>query len=354
MPLDRIFMNGLYPQLFTDEEAATLRERADANGNGSDPLGVVRRAAAAGGGLRAPPGDRATREQLERLRAGVRPGSGRAAVPLSPAARHGRGRGPGRRDRGATARMNVRDLLEDQEDLHLRRLGRRRQDDHLGGDRDGHGGAGAEGRGAHDRPGQAAGELARPAGAGQRGAARRPGALRRARHRDEGRAVGDDARREAHLRRSRRAPRARRGDARPHPPEPHLPGDLQRDGGLAGVHGDGEALRAAPGGALRPAGARHAADAARARLHRRARAHVALHRGPLAPVLPEARTAWRKGARALRRRAVLGAEAHHGHRPAAGPVRVLPELRQHGGGLQRARAAREGAARRTATRRSCS
>ena len=143
----------------------------------------------------------------------------------------------------------------------------------------------------------------------QRGAARRPRALRGARHRDEGRAVGDDAGREAHVRRPGRAPRPRRGDARPHPAEPHLPGDLQRDGGLAGVHGDGEAVRAAPGGALRPARARHAADAPRARLHRRAGAHVAVHRGALAAVLPQARTAWREGARALWGRAVLGASS---------------------------------------------
>ena len=41
-------------------------------------------------------------------------------------------------------------------------------------------------------------------------------------------------------------------------------------------------------------------DAPRARLHRRARAHVAVHRGPLAAVLPEARPARREGARPLR------------------------------------------------------
>ena len=66
VPLDRIFMNGLYPQLFTDPEAATLRERADSNGNGSDPLGVIRQAA-----LRAAVSEHrratANTEQLERL-----------------------------------------------------------------------------------------------------------------------------------------------------------------------------------------------------------------------------------------------------------------------------------------------
>ena len=49
-----------------------------------------------------------------------------------------------------------------------------------------------------------------------------------------------------------------------------LPGALERRGRLAGVHGDGEAPRAAPGGPLRPAGARHAAHPQRARLPRRA------------------------------------------------------------------------------------
>jgi anion-transporting ArsA/GET3 family ATPase len=69
VPLDRIFMNGLYPQLFNDEEAATLRERADSNGNGSDPLGVLRQAA-----LRAAVSEHrratANTEQLERLAEG--------------------------------------------------------------------------------------------------------------------------------------------------------------------------------------------------------------------------------------------------------------------------------------------
>ena len=73
---------------------------------------------------------------------------------------------------------------------------------------------GAEGRRGHDRPGQAAGQLARPAGAGQRAAARRPRALRPARDRDGGRAVGDDARRQAHVRRPHRAPGARRAGTR--------------------------------------------------------------------------------------------------------------------------------------------
>ena len=67
VPLDRIFMNGLYPQLFTDAEAGTLRDHAEqSNGNGSDPLGVIRQAA-----LRAALSEHrratANHEQLERL-----------------------------------------------------------------------------------------------------------------------------------------------------------------------------------------------------------------------------------------------------------------------------------------------
>ena len=66
VPLDRIFMNGIYPQLFTDEEAVVLREHATANGNGSDSPAALRRAA-----VRAAVSEhrRATshHEQLERL-----------------------------------------------------------------------------------------------------------------------------------------------------------------------------------------------------------------------------------------------------------------------------------------------
>jgi anion-transporting ArsA/GET3 family ATPase len=67
LDLDRVFMNGLYPELFSEDEATTLRERVErdeaANGDGS----VVLRAA-----LRAALSEyrRATaqREQLQRLR----------------------------------------------------------------------------------------------------------------------------------------------------------------------------------------------------------------------------------------------------------------------------------------------
>ena len=72
LPLDLILMNGIYPELFTDGEAAVLRDQAeqDSNGNGGDPLGVARRAA-----MRAAVSEhrRATAnvEQLERLADGT-------------------------------------------------------------------------------------------------------------------------------------------------------------------------------------------------------------------------------------------------------------------------------------------
>jgi anion-transporting ArsA/GET3 family ATPase len=71
MRLDRIILNGIYPDLFSDSEAETLRERyeqeADANGNGSN---TIRRAA-----LRAALSEytraRGHREQLDRLQQGA-------------------------------------------------------------------------------------------------------------------------------------------------------------------------------------------------------------------------------------------------------------------------------------------
>ena len=130
-----------------------------------------------------------------------------------------------------------------------------------------------EGRGADDRPGEAARQLARAARARQRGDARRA----RARSPSTGIemkgelwAMMLDAKRTFDDLVERHAPDEETRDRIL--AEPDLPGDLERDGRLAGVHGDGEALRAPPGGALRPARARHAADPPRARLHRRARA----------------------------------------------------------------------------------
>jgi len=68
--LDRVFMNGMYPELFGDDEARLLTERAEqdaaGNGNGALPRGALR--AAISEYRRA----KAQREQLERLRKGVR------------------------------------------------------------------------------------------------------------------------------------------------------------------------------------------------------------------------------------------------------------------------------------------
>jgi anion-transporting ArsA/GET3 family ATPase len=63
--LDQIFMNGLYPELFSDDEAATLRERLDAaDGAGAPVLRAAIRAA-----LSEHRRATAQQEQLQRLRA---------------------------------------------------------------------------------------------------------------------------------------------------------------------------------------------------------------------------------------------------------------------------------------------
>ena len=97
--------------------------------------------------------------------------------------------------------------------VRLRRLGRRRQDDDLGGDRAGDGGARGEGRGRDDRPGQAARQRARARGARERAAPGRARRLAASGLDDRRRAVGDDARPEADVRRADRADRAGPGRA---------------------------------------------------------------------------------------------------------------------------------------------
>src|SRR4029079_7000190 len=66
LDLDRVFMNGLYPELFDDAEAGVLRERLPQESNGSDQIDVLRKAA-----LRAALSEHhradAQRAQLERL-----------------------------------------------------------------------------------------------------------------------------------------------------------------------------------------------------------------------------------------------------------------------------------------------
>jgi hypothetical protein len=63
--LDQIFMNGLYPELFSDQEAAKLRDRIEAaDGEGTVVLRAAIRAA-----LSEHRRSTAQREQLQRLRA---------------------------------------------------------------------------------------------------------------------------------------------------------------------------------------------------------------------------------------------------------------------------------------------
>jgi anion-transporting ArsA/GET3 family ATPase len=72
LKLDRIFMNGIYPELFTDQEAATLRDLLERDAEAGDgAAGLVRR-----GALRAAISEhrrsQSQREQLSRLERGAR------------------------------------------------------------------------------------------------------------------------------------------------------------------------------------------------------------------------------------------------------------------------------------------
>jgi anion-transporting ArsA/GET3 family ATPase len=71
LKLDRIFMNGIYPELFTDAEAGTLRDRLEQEAGNGNGAAIVRRAA-----LRAAISEHrraeAQREQLARLEQGSR------------------------------------------------------------------------------------------------------------------------------------------------------------------------------------------------------------------------------------------------------------------------------------------
>ncbi len=159
--------------------------------------------------------------------------------------------------------------------------------------------------------------------------------------------MGDDARRESNLRRADRAPGAGRGVARPGAEQPDLPADLQRPRRLAGVHGDGEAVRAAHRGPLRPARARHAADPQRARLSRRAETADPVHRGPLAAHVHEADRAGGEGRRPRRLGRAGDLQADRRLRPARRPGRVLQRLQRHGRRLPGAGEAGQQAARRS-------
>jgi anion-transporting ArsA/GET3 family ATPase len=71
MKLSQIYMNGLYPELFSDREARALSAHLERNGSESGPAAPLRRAA-----VRAAVSEhrraRAHREQLERLQDGTR------------------------------------------------------------------------------------------------------------------------------------------------------------------------------------------------------------------------------------------------------------------------------------------
>ena len=79
-----------------------------------------------------------------------------------------------------------------------------------------------------------------------------------------------DARHRDHVRPAHPDLRARRRAGATHPREPLLPQHRRRALGHAGVHGDGEAVRAPRPRRVRPHRRRHAADPSRARLPRRA------------------------------------------------------------------------------------
>ena len=109
--LDLIFMNGIYPELFTRRRGGGPA-RARRAGLERQWRPARRRAPRRGarGGLGAPARERA-HGAARAARQRDRDRTGRAAVPVPAAARHGRGRGARRPDRGAG--VNVRDMLED-------------------------------------------------------------------------------------------------------------------------------------------------------------------------------------------------------------------------------------------------
>ena len=241
--VDRVYMNAMYPERFGEEEAAKLERVLEITEG--PPRGGSRRR------LRAAPGAFSARS-FSGWSAAVSVPSGRCPSSSSragrpPSSARGGAGGAGPCADGERRRRHP----QRPQGLHLRRLRGRRQDHHLGRPRGRARLARPEGRGADDRPREAPGRLARARGARQRAAPGRSGAVRERRDRDGGRALGDDAGREGDLRRAGAQARSRRGDPRPHPPEPHLPPALERAGRLTGVHGDGEALRDPPGGPLR-------------------------------------------------------------------------------------------------------
>ena len=150
------------------------------------------------------------------------------------------------------------------------------------------------------------------------------------------RAVGDDARPQAHVRRADRADRAGPGKRPGDQGQPRLPRAVHRGLGLAGVHRRGQAVRPRPGGRFRPAGARHAAVAQRARLPRRPGPADLVPRGTRRQGVRAADRAGDARARPRRLAAAVGAAPGDRRRPAQRPDHVLRAAGRHDRRLQRA------------------
>ena len=151
-----------------------------------------------------------------------------------------------------------------------------------------------------------------------------------------GRAVGPHARHQDHLRRRRGPQRRIAGAGGGHPRQPSLPQHLGRPRRHPGVHGDGEAVRAAPGRALRPGGRRHPAHPARPGFPRRPRPADPLPRQPRLPPAHDADPGQPAGARAWPPRLFLRTVSKVVGRSGRGRRRgVLRRLRRDGAGLPR-------------------
>ena len=149
--IDRHYVNGVRPDRFSDDEVATDR--------GLDRRRRRRRGRRTGGALRVGDGRQSRRADTPPRGGGIGAGH-RDALPLRPGGRAGPSsprsptRSVERLDRGHAGRGVG---------LHLRRLRRGREDDELRRDRGRHGRPRAQGGRADDRPGEAAGRLARAA-----------------------------------------------------------------------------------------------------------------------------------------------------------------------------------------------
>ena len=185
---------------------------------------------------------RAHRAQVSRLRRGLGDGVPVRTLPYLFEHEGLSGR-PARAARRGAAAMNG-DLIErlaGKRVVRLRGVRRRGQDHHLGGGRDGPGGAGRAGVRRDDRPGAAARRRAGDRAAGRRAA----GASTTARFAGHGIVIGDGGELWALMLDPKRTFDELIGDARPgrrgarrDPGEPDLPRAVERGRGVAGVHGD--------------------------------------------------------------------------------------------------------------------